>query len=523
MLTESTQAPAPASAPPPAGHGRRTADVVTLVALVALLAFLWGRGRHVWYWLDEGLSVGISSHSLGEIPELLRQDGAPPLYYVLLHGWMKVFGSSEPATHILSLLPALAAVPVAFWGGSSLFSRRAGWMAAVLVAVNPFLAYYANETRMYSLVALLSLVATICFVHAFVFRRRRYLAGFAVSFALLLYTHNWALFYGLGAGAAFVICVALNADRADRRRALVDGILAFGAAAVLYLPWLPTLLYQIGHTGAPFSKRPTLEVVREDLVSLVGGKEAVVALGLGSGAAFMAMFQRRPWARRAVAVLAGTTVVVVVVGVAWVLSRQESVWVIRYLAVILGPLLLVLAAGLAEGGALAVAGVAVVSILFCPIDVKRQLFDKSNAKEVGTELGSRMTPGDLVVTDFGRTPVLAHYLPSGLRFAETTGPIPDERASDQRGGVRQVEEGRPEVTVKPLLDDLAPGRRVLVVCAPGPAEPDATVFIKLILARCNEAHDLVRNDPRFRLDGQILTTEELFAPVDGFLYTKTGG
>jgi len=505
-----------------AGRRRTAADALVLVGLVVLLAFLWGRGRHVWYWLDEGISVGISSHSLGQIPDLLRQDGSPPLYYVLLHGWMRAFGSSEASTHILSLLFALACVPVAFWAGSTLFGRRSGWMAVALVAVNPFLAQFANETRMYTLVVLLGLVATTCFLHAFVYRRRRYLPGFAVSFALLLYTHNWALLYGLGAGVALLACVALNRDAADRRRTLLDGVLAFGGAGLLYLPWLPSLAYQIGHTGAPFSKRPTLEKVREDVISLFGEAEAVVALGLGSGAAFIAMFQRRPWSRPTVAVLGAVTLAGVVVGAGWLTSRGESIWVARYLAVVLGPLLLVLAVGLAQGGPLAVAAVAVVAILFGPIDVKGQPFDKSNVKEVAAELGPRLGQGDLVVTDFGRTPVLAHYLPDGLRWAETTGPVADERASDQRQGVRRLEEGRPEVTIAPLLDALPAGRQVLVVCSAGEPDPDATAFIELIVARCDETVDLVSSNPRFVAAGSVFATEESLSPVDAFLFTKTG-
>ena len=523
MLTEGTEVPRHAEQPVER-HARdrtRMADVLVMVALVALLAFLWGRGRHVWYWLDEGISVGIASHSLGEIPELLRQDGAPPLYYLLLHGWMKLFGSSEAATHILSLLFALACLPVAFWGGSTLFGRRAGWTAVALVAINPFLAQFANETRMYTLVALLSLVATTCLVHGFVYRRRRYLPGFAVSLALLLYTHNWGLLYGLGAGVAFLACVALNRDAADRRRTLVDGVLAFGAAGLLYLPWVPSLAYQIGHTGAPFSKRPTLEKVREDVITLFGEAEAVVALGLGSGAAFIALFQRRPWTRQAVAVLAAATIAAVAVGAGWLTSRDESIWVARYLAVVLGPLLMVLAVGLAEGGPLAVAALAVVAILFGPVDVKGQPFDKSNVREVATELGPRLAQGDLVVSDFGRNPVLAHYLPEGLRWAETTGPLPDERASDQREGVRRLEEGRPEITIAPLLDDLPVGRKVLVVCSGGEMDPDATDFIRLIVSRCEETVNLISRDPRFEAAGSLFATEESLSPVDAFLFAKT--
>src|SRR5690348_9002390 len=56
------------------------------------------------FWGDEGLSIGIAAHPLGQIPTVLHQDGSPPLYYMLLHFWMGLFGSSEVATHALSMV-----------------------------------------------------------------------------------------------------------------------------------------------------------------------------------------------------------------------------------------------------------------------------------------------------------------------------------------------------------------------------------------------------------------------------------
>ncbi len=119
-----------------------------MVLLLGALAFLWSRAGDVWYWIDEGISIGIASQPIARIPELLTQDGAPPLYYVFLHVWMGLFGTSEATTHVLSLLFALATVPAALWAGWSLFGRRTGWVCAALAALSPYLAYYANETRM---------------------------------------------------------------------------------------------------------------------------------------------------------------------------------------------------------------------------------------------------------------------------------------------------------------------------------------------------------------------------------------
>ena len=496
-------------------------DLVGLLGTVVALAFLWGRGRHVWYWLDEGISIGIASHPLGEIPGLLRQDGAPPLYYGLLHGWMRLFGRSESSTHILSLVFALAAVPAGLWAGWSLFGRRAGWITALLVAISPFLGAYANEARMYTLVVLLCLVATATFLHAFVFRRRRrYLPAFAVCLTLLLYTHNWGLFFALATGLAVLALIALSPSGALRRQLLVDGALVFGAAGLLYLPWLPTLAYQVAHTGAPFTLRPTLLKVRSDVMDLVGGETAVLALGLGSGMAFLAML-RRPWTKDSLAALVAGGIAAVAIGAGWAISRDNSVWVYRYLAVVLGPILLFLGAGLARSGRSATAALAVMVVLFAPVAVKGQAFDKSNVKQVATELGGRLKAGDLVVADFGRVPVLSTYLPAGLRYAETTGPVPDPWASDQRDATRRLDEGHPAATLIPSLDALPVGGHVLVVCSAGTLADDATPFLRLIFERCNEARALAEGDDRFRLDGTVKAIAYLSnSPVDGFLLTK---
>ena len=133
------------------------------------------------FWIDEGLSVGIASHGFLEIPGVLRLDGSPPLYYLQLHVWMALFGDGQTTTHVLSLGWALLSIPALAWGAGSLFGRRAAWYAAALAAVNPFLTYYAQETRMYAMAATLSAVVAATFVHAFVLRRRRHLWLFAAA------------------------------------------------------------------------------------------------------------------------------------------------------------------------------------------------------------------------------------------------------------------------------------------------------------------------------------------------------
>lgn len=126
-------------------------------------------------------------------------------------------------------------------------------MCGILAAASPFLATYANETRMYSLMALLCVLVTATFLHAFFYRRRRLVPVFALLLAMTLYTHYWGLFLALGTGAALVLCF-VGSD--DRRRLAIDAALAYGGAALLFAPWVPTLLYQRSHTAIGWALPP---------------------------------------------------------------------------------------------------------------------------------------------------------------------------------------------------------------------------------------------------------------------------
>jgi len=106
-----------------------------LIVMMGISTFLRSRYLSGQFWMDEAITTGIASHSLSAIPGILRHDGNPPLYYMLLHVWIRIFGASESSTHALSLVFGVLTVPAGMWAGWSLFGRRAGVMAAVLFAL----------------------------------------------------------------------------------------------------------------------------------------------------------------------------------------------------------------------------------------------------------------------------------------------------------------------------------------------------------------------------------------------------
>src|ERR1019366_4687261 len=134
---------------------------------------------------------------------------------------------------------------------------------------------YAGETRMYELMGLLGLIATTAFVHAFVYRRRKYLIVFALAQAAMLYTHAWGIFFGIGAVIALVP-VWLASE--DRRGLIPDGVMGRARAGVPFLPWLRTSIYPPSHTGAPWAPPPRFGAPVLISRDLIGGDRITVAL-----------------------------------------------------------------------------------------------------------------------------------------------------------------------------------------------------------------------------------------------------
>ena len=110
-------------------------------------------------WWDEGYTVWFTAQPLAEMLARTAADIHPPLYYALLHGWTRLFGMQPISLRLFSVLLSLPAIPLAYVLGRDMRDRATGYLAALLVAVNPLAIYYGQEVRMYGLAATLSLAA----------------------------------------------------------------------------------------------------------------------------------------------------------------------------------------------------------------------------------------------------------------------------------------------------------------------------------------------------------------------------
>jgi mannosyltransferase len=308
-------------------------------------------------WLDEAVSVYLASFPLAEIFEqgMSLQEPNPPLYHLVLHVWMRVFGTGEAAVRLFSALLGTLYVPAIYLLGKRLFSARVALTATFLAALNPFLVWYSQEARMYALVATLTVWSLYCFVRALETPRWYWWVAYAVVNVFSLYTHLYAAFL-LPAQLLFLVLFP-----GRHREALWRGLLAWGVSLLGFAPWL---LRAWEVSGAAPSWRPSLsllamltaclEAFTLRLSPLSGAGLAVVlavAIVFVLGGLFLpyvrdAAQEARGWRRlnwRPNVFLAIFLLIPLLL--AYLLSYRQQIFTVYYLIVIVAPFILALAAG----------------------------------------------------------------------------------------------------------------------------------------------------------------------------------
>jgi mannosyltransferase len=238
------------------GTGRSWSAAWILLAML-LAAGLRIRGLdRMGVWVDEAFAINASRLHFSDLLGHLPLDSSPPLYYLLLKGWVSVVGESAVAVRALSVLFGVLTVPAAAllaWritvgaAGSprqAAAGRPVAHQAAVLagfsVAATPMLVQFSQEARTYtfaSLVAVLTLERLLAWIQS---DRLGALNAHALGLLVLAYTHNWGLLL-LPASATVVLLSSRGRRTAWAIRA--------AAVIALYLPWAPVLLEQSRHAG----------------------------------------------------------------------------------------------------------------------------------------------------------------------------------------------------------------------------------------------------------------------------------
>ncbi|MDQ4019025.1 MAG: glycosyltransferase family 39 protein [Actinomycetota bacterium] len=262
---------------------------------------------------DEVLAGLTALHSLPAMLDIVISDrGGAPLHFVLAHAALGVDGSPE-ALRWLSVVFALAAVPLCFDLGRRLGGLGAGALAAIVAATSSMLAVYGTVGRMYALLAFVSALAIDLFVRAL----QRRTAGAALAAAAAAWLLPAAHPYGIVI-VAIEAAVALAVWRGRSSLRPVIPILVLAAATTPFVLADVRLSERFG-VGAfePESVAPAdvaAEHLGEALAAFAGGAGALalVFFGLAVAGLFVTLRRTPAFAAFALAVLAAIPILLVV-------------------------------------------------------------------------------------------------------------------------------------------------------------------------------------------------------------------
>jgi 4-amino-4-deoxy-L-arabinose transferase-like glycosyltransferase len=245
-----------------------------VLALAAAVRLYWiGLGSLD---VDEAFTVWVARHPAGGIWSVLaRLDDHPPLYYVMLHWWMRIFGDGAVVLRLPSVLCGVLAVGLAYCLGRIVRRHALGLLAAFLAALSPDLVRWSQESRMYALetLALAAAMVALARLLAVGVRSPAAWTGYVLGSAAAVWTDYTAVLFPVAAVVALV-CVAFTLPRDDRPAFARCWLGAHLAVAALCAPLLFLLVRQmrggtIVHWYAlnPFAP-PTVGVVGIGLVLL---------------------------------------------------------------------------------------------------------------------------------------------------------------------------------------------------------------------------------------------------------------
>jgi len=199
----------------------RTLLVVLLITLVGvLLRMISVNSRGLW--LDEAATVIQAKRSLPLVIQTIASGVHPPLFHILVHYWIKLFGATETAVRGFAVMWGVLSIPAAYWATRVAYDRRSGLIAAVIVALSPYAIWYSQEARMYSMMMFFGFLSVGFLMLAVRDNRTRHWVGYTIATLLGMFSHYFFAFLVLGEGLYFVVMEVLVAHgRLKRSRRAV--------------------------------------------------------------------------------------------------------------------------------------------------------------------------------------------------------------------------------------------------------------------------------------------------------------
>ncbi len=168
-----------------------------IISIIVALAFairlftsdatsLWGDEAFSWFQASQPTLLGVLLET--------ARDNYPPLHNLILHFTIELFGTSEPALRLPSVVAGTATVYVTYLIGKDVRGPLAGQLAALFLCISLFHVWYSIEARMYALLALTSALYVLTSMRVLAGRTTGTVIAYVLSASALLLTQAYGLF-----------------------------------------------------------------------------------------------------------------------------------------------------------------------------------------------------------------------------------------------------------------------------------------------------------------------------------------
>lgn len=187
------------------------------------------------FWRDEAWTALIAALPISEIIRVTGEDFHPPFYYLLVYGFIRIFGSSEWIRLISVVFWGLIPWPV-YWLMRKAAGKTVAVSGVILILMSPSLFIYAFEARSYALLAWLSAVTTWTFWKSMATKKSQWLIAYSMAAVAGMYTHYYMWFIIAVHGLTWLWWY---------RQQVWRYLLVWGGLIAAQLPWIPTILSQV--------------------------------------------------------------------------------------------------------------------------------------------------------------------------------------------------------------------------------------------------------------------------------------
>ncbi len=251
---------------------RKSVDLI-LIGILLITAIL--RFYHLDFqsaWLDEVYTTMVTDpkYSMQVMHDkIMLAEGTPHLFFLLVKGLCLVFGHTIWVIRLLSVIMGIGSVYLIFRVAAKLFDKKAGYIAAVLLATSAYHIEYSQEGRAYSLLIFLILLT---YLRLLVFLENRTYANALILGVCAGLVPNAHIFGLLNVGSVYltILYVLLTQkDSRDKWLLFKQAFLAGMVSLVVFLPAMQIIL-RLQQTQSHWIPKPTWDGIKSVFIDVLG-------------------------------------------------------------------------------------------------------------------------------------------------------------------------------------------------------------------------------------------------------------